>query len=255
MVLENYRKKLDLFFDPLTRLLSPIHPDIFSTLSFFFALTAGFFYWWSDIGVWNGPYGEWPFFIILAFVFIGLNSLADTLDGRIARYTGKTSKTGDFLDHTFDRFSDVAILIGIALSPYCNTTFGLIAVVFVLLSSYMGTQAQALGCERNYSGVMGRADRMVLLMFATLFQFLIMAGWAVKGIWIEALGIRLIPLEITVGIMLIGGVITTLTRGRDTYRSLKEKGAEEEAVKQRGRRGFQQYSKRRSSGPPKELKK
>ncbi|MGA1848903.1 MAG: CDP-alcohol phosphatidyltransferase family protein [Thermoplasmatota archaeon] len=232
MVLENFRKKLDLFFDPMTRLLSPIHPDVFSTLSFIFALIAGFFYGWSDLWIWDGPYGDWPLFIALAFVFIGLNSLADTLDGRIARYTGKTSKTGDFLDHTFDRFSDVAILVGISLSPYCNTTFGLIAVVFVLLSSYMGTQAQALGCGRNYSGVMGRADRMVLLMFITIFQFVVQAGWAVHGIWIDTLGIRIVPLEVAMGIMLIGGVLTVITRGVDTYKALNsEKGSEKKDEK------------------------
>jgi hypothetical protein len=90
------------------------------------------------------------------------------------------------------------------------------------MSSYMGTQAQALGCGRNYKGVMGRADRMVLLLFATLFQFLVVAGWGVKGIWIDPLGIRIVPLEVAMIIMLIGGVLTTLTRGFETYRSLKE---------------------------------
>jgi len=239
MVLENFRRKLDLFFDPLTRVLSPIHPDVFSTLSFLFAVGAGFFYGWSDLWLWDGPYGDWPIFIFLAFIFIGLNSLADTLDGRIARYTGKTSKTGDFLDHTFDRFSDVAILVGISLSPYCNTTFGLIAVVFVLLSSYMGTQAQALGCGRNYSGIMGRADRMVLLMFVTLFQFVVQAGWAVHGIRIGALGIRIIPLEVAMGIMLLGGLLTVITRGFDTYRSLKvENGFENKDEKRQRMRSY-----------------
>jgi archaetidylinositol phosphate synthase len=223
MVLEKYRKKLDLFFDPLTRLFSGIHPDVFSTFSFIFAIVAGF--WYAFSGSWepDGPYGRYPWMILLALVFIGFNSIADTLDGRIARYTGKESKVGDFLDHTFDRFSDIAILIGIAFSPYCNTMFGLVAVILVLMSSYMGTQAQALGIGRNYKGVMGRADRMVLLLFATLFQFLVVAGWGVRGIWIEPLGIRIVPLEVAMIIMLLGGVLTTLTRGYATYQALKER--------------------------------
>jgi len=246
MVLEKYRKKLDLFFDPLTRMLSVIHPDVFSTLSFLFAVIAGLLYGFSDLWVWDGPYGLYPWMILLAWILIGFNSLADTLDGRIARYIGKETKVGDFLDHTFDRLSDIAIMVGIAFSPYCNTTFGLIAVAFVLMSSYMGTQAQALGCGRNYSGVMGRADRMVLLLFATIFQFLVMAGWGVNGIWIGSLGIRLVPLEITVGIMLLGGLVTTVTRARDTYRCLKEKEAEEEALKSRGRTMTRSNSQRRN---------
>ncbi len=227
MVLEGYRKKLDLFFDPLTRLFSRVHPNVFSTLSFVFAIIGGFFYTQSDLLAWDGPYEIWPFSLALALVFIGFNSIADTLDGRIARYTNTTSKTGDFLDHTFDRFSDVAILIGIAFSPYCNTTFGLITVVLVLLSSYMGTQAQALGCGRNYRGVMGRADRMVLLLFATIFQFTALAGWGVHGLWIEQLGIRIVPLELAMVMMFLGGLLTTFMRGVDTYRSLKDEEQKE----------------------------
>ncbi|MBN1391059.1 MAG: CDP-alcohol phosphatidyltransferase family protein [Candidatus Thermoplasmatota archaeon] len=234
MVLEKYRKKLDLFFDPLTRLFGMVHPDVFSLLSFVFAVVAGVLYASSGHWVWDGPYGKYPWMILLALVFIGFNSIADTLDGRIARYMGRETMVGDFLDHTFDRLSDIAIMVGIAFSPYCNTTFGLISVAFVLMSSYMGTQAQALGCGRNYSGVMGRADRMVLLLFATIFQFLVMGGWGVKGLWIDLLGIRLVPLELTVGIMMVGGILTALSRGRDTYRYLVEKEAEEK--RRKGRR-------------------
>ena len=238
MVLEKYRKKLDLFFDPLTRLLSGIHPDVFSTLSFVFAVIAGLLYALSDLWIPDGPYGKYPWLILLAWIFIGFNSLADTLDGRIARYTGKESKVGDFLDHTFDRLSDIAILIGIAFSPYCNTMFGLVAVALVLMSSYMGTQAQALGCGRNYRGIMGRADRMVLLLFVTIFQFLVVAGWGVDGIWIEQLGIRIVPLEVAMIIMFLGGVLTTITRAVDTYRTLKEQEELEERAKNaRGRGG------------------
>lgn len=231
MVLEKYRKKLDLFFDPLTRVLSRVHPDVFSALSFVFAIMAGLFYGLSDLWVPDGPYGKYPWMILLALVFIGFNSIADTLDGRIARYIGKETKVGDFLDHTFDRLSDIAILIGIAFSPYCNTMFGLVAVVLVLMSSYMGTQAQALGCGRNYKGVMGRADRMVLLLFATFFQFLVVAGWEVDGIWIEQISVRIIPLEMAMVIMLLGGILTTVTRAVDTYKTLKEQEELEERNK------------------------
>ncbi|MEA3559752.1 MAG: CDP-alcohol phosphatidyltransferase family protein [Candidatus Thermoplasmatota archaeon] len=228
MVLESHRRSLDLFFDPVTKALSFIHPNVFSALSFVFAVSAGIMYglsddWTSEIGG-----GMYSWFLLMAFLFIILNSIADTLDGRVARHTGKTSKVGDFLDHTFDRFSDIAMLIGIAFSPYCNTTFGLIAAIFVLLASYMGTQAQAVGCGRNYTGIMGRADRMVTLMFITLLQFVVLAGWGVKGITEPIFGLELVPLELAMGLMLIGGIITVLMRGADTYRGLSDQEKEEE---------------------------
>ncbi len=34
------------------------------------------------------------------------------------------------------------------------------------MSSYLGTQAQAVGVGRYYGGVLGRADRLVLIMLA-----------------------------------------------------------------------------------------
>lgn len=222
MVLESHRRSLDLFFDPVTNALSFIHPNVFTIMSFFFAIVAGLFYgiadeWTSNIN--DGIY-SWP--LLLALLFIILNSLADTLDGRVARHTGKASKVGDFLDHTFDRFSDIAMLIGISFSPYCNTTFGLIAITFVLLASYMGTQAQAVGVGRNYTGIMGRADRMVLLMFITALQFIVLAGWGVSGITEPLLGYELMPLEIAMAMMMIGGFVTVLMRGSDTFKGLSK---------------------------------
>ena len=228
MVLESHRKSLDLFFDPVTKTLSFIHPNIFSSLSFVFAIFAGLMYGISDEWISEIGDGIYSWFLLMAFLFIILNSIADTLDGRVARYTGKTSKVGDFLDHTFDRFSDIAMLVGIAFSPYCNTTFGLIAVIFVLLASYMGTQAQAVGCGRNYTGIMGRADRMVTLMFITLLQFIVLAGWGVKGITEPIFGLELVPLELAMGLMLVGGIITVLMRGFDTYKGLSDQEKETE---------------------------
>ncbi|MFO8050246.1 MAG: CDP-alcohol phosphatidyltransferase family protein [Thermoplasmatota archaeon] len=243
MVLESHRKSLDLFFDPVTSALSFIHPNVFSALSFAFALCAGLCYGVS--GEWSSRFGDgvYPWFLLLAFLFIILNSIADTLDGRVARHTGKTSKVGDFLDHTFDRFSDIAILIGIAFSPYCNTIFGLIAVTFVLLASYMGTQAQAVGSGRNYAGVMGRADRMVLLMFITAFQFIIPAGWGAAGITEPFFHTLLMPLEIGMALMLVGGALTVLMRGMDTYNGLSEE--EKKSARERRPMYGSRYRERR----------
>jgi len=52
------------------------------------------------------------------------------------------------------------------------TTVILFALLGVLLTSYMGTQAQAVGQGRLYAGVLGRADRLVLLVLGGLVQLL-----------------------------------------------------------------------------------
>jgi len=221
MVLESHRSSLDLFFDPLVRNLAFLGPDFFSYLSVIFALIAGILYALS--GTWMPQGGPWLMF--LALLFVGFNSIADTMDGRVARYTGRSSRGGDFLDHTFDRVSDVVILGGIALSPYSDTIFGLLAVISVLLASYMGTQAQAVGCGRDYRGIMGRADRMVLLLFITPLQFALGIGWGIKG-WklLSFIGMdhSITPLELLLAAMLIGGLITAFTRGVTSYRELRK---------------------------------
>ena len=103
--------------------------------------------------------------------FVFLNGFFDAIDGKVAKLTNKTSKRGDFLDHAIDRYADVFIVGGLALSAWCTyPMIGLLAVVGMLLTSYMGTQAQAIGYKRDYSGLLGRADRLVLMMVAPIVQ-------------------------------------------------------------------------------------
>jgi CDP-diacylglycerol--glycerol-3-phosphate 3-phosphatidyltransferase/archaetidylinositol phosphate synthase len=49
---------------------------------------------------------------------------------------------------------------------------GVAAVVGTLLTSYLGVQAQAVGVGRYYGGILGRADRLVIIMLASIFYFL-----------------------------------------------------------------------------------
>lgn len=125
-----------------------------------FAFLAGLFFTWEP-----------EHFLLLAAAMVGMNGLLDALDGKVARLAAKESKRGDFVDHVIDRYADVFILAGIALSPYCSLFTGLFAVIGVMLGSYMGTQAQALGLRREYRGILGRADRLVLLIIVPIVQY------------------------------------------------------------------------------------
>ena len=66
----------------------------------------------------------------------------------------------------FDRYSDLALITGFALSLQGDILLGLLALGGVFMASYMGTQAQAVGLKRNYGGVLGRADRLILMIIA-----------------------------------------------------------------------------------------
>ena len=94
----------------------------------------------------------------------------DAIDGKVAKLTNKATARGDFLDHALDRYADVFIIGALALSPWCRPPIGLLAIIGVLLTSYMGTQAQAIGYKRDYSGLLGRADRLALLIIFPFIQ-------------------------------------------------------------------------------------
>ena len=100
-----------------------------------------------------------------------LNAVFDALDGMVARMKEISSRRGDLVDHTLDRVADIIILGGIALGPLVDITIGFAAIIGVLMLSYMGTQAQAVGAGREYAGLLGRADRLIVLMMVPVIQY------------------------------------------------------------------------------------
>ncbi len=131
--------------------------------------------------------------LILALFLILLSAYLDALDGKVAKLFGKASARGDFIDHVFDRYADVFLLGGIAFNAaYAHLWVGTLAIIGVLLTSYMGTQAQAVGQGRRYAGLLGRADRLVLLFLGGLLQLLAApSGGVLWGIGVVSFG----PLE------------------------------------------------------------
>ncbi len=99
---------------------------------------------------------------LAAAALVLLTGFFDVLDGAVARSTDTTSDVGDFLDHTLDRYGDVLILGGLALGVE-QYELGMVALTGVLLTAYLGTQAEAIGLERIYGGLLGRADILLLV--------------------------------------------------------------------------------------------
>jgi len=110
--------------------------------------------------------GSEPLWYAAGAVLIFANGWLDVVDGALARELETASSAGDLLDHVFDRYADVLILAGLAAGTG-RYDLGLAAVTGVLLTSYLGTQAQAVGLDRVYGGLLGRADRLVLATVVT----------------------------------------------------------------------------------------
>ena len=128
--------------------------------------------------------GEEPMLYLAGAALVFLNGWLDLLDGALARRLDEESPAGDLLDHVVDRYADIVIVAGLAAGVE-QYAIGFAAVTGVLMTSYLGTQAQAVGLDRVYAGVMGRADRLVLIavvaVIAAFVEFVVFGltavGW------------------------------------------------------------------------------
>jgi phosphatidylglycerophosphate synthase len=160
-----------------------VSANALTVLSLLFAIMASVSYYFS-VG------SALVMFAALALVF--LNALMDGADGLLARKSNSVSKYGDFLDHVIDRYSDVFIIGGACLGGYVDPTIGIIVLTGVLLASYLGTQAQAVGVGRNYGGIMGRADRLVIIILATSLNIAYKPAFGIWGFDYSFIGWALI---------------------------------------------------------------
>jgi archaetidylinositol phosphate synthase len=165
LVLEKYRKDWDHQLAPVALRLHRlgVTPNLLTAAALLFALVAALAFGLAS--------ADRPWLLLAGAAAVGLNAVLDGLDGRLARLTNSATKRGDYLDHVVDRYADVAILLGLALSPLGSLRWGLFAIVGTFLTSYMGTQAQAIGLKRDYGGWLGRADRLVILTVVPALTF------------------------------------------------------------------------------------
>jgi len=145
-----------------------VNPNMVSIAALLVAITAGYFLWQN--------------LLLPAAVFVLLNGFLDMLDGEIAKTFKKETKFGDFLDHSFDRIADVAILLGLTLNKNVPDFLGFGTIILVLLVSYLGTEAQALSGKRLYAGWLGRGDRLVLIAVGALAQV-----WFEQALYVMAI--------------------------------------------------------------------
>ena len=162
-------------------------------------------------------------------LLITLAMAFDGLDGPVARATGRVTRWGDYLDHTFDRLLDAVWIVSISASVFVDDLIlGLSAAWFTLLGSYMGTQAQAVAGSRNYRGF-SRADRTILSIVAIFLMGILLYfdsySWG-SFPWIFD-HIRINPLSIVVFISALGGIWTFLIRFIQASQQIKQIDAED----------------------------
>jgi phosphatidylglycerophosphate synthase len=164
MVADDYRDFGTKILDPIAEKI-PLNPMGISFLSLITAITAGYSFYIVEEDLAN------KHFLLIGSGMVFLTAVLDALDGIVARKRNLSSKRGDLVDHTLDRVADILIIGGIAFGAVVDIEIGFAAIIGVLMLSYMGTQAQAVGAGREYAGLLGRADRLIVLMLVPIIHY------------------------------------------------------------------------------------
>jgi CDP-diacylglycerol--glycerol-3-phosphate 3-phosphatidyltransferase len=118
--------------------------------------------------------------LVPALVVLVLGTLADTLDGQLAKAAGGGTTFGAFLDSTIDRVSDAALFVGAALVAVllgqpALLWWSLIALVASSLVPYVRAKAESLGVAASV-GPAPREARIVIFLLG-------LGAWAIFGVY------------------------------------------------------------------------
>ena len=182
-----------------------IHPDVFSYASIVCAAIAAWLFWQSRTH---------PRYIVLAVAFALLRLWLNMFDGMVALEAGKASRKGEIVNDLPDRISDVLIFAGIAHSGWCNAYYAYWVAIASVLVAYVGLFGQAVGVQREFSGVMAKPWRIVVLSIGALItMFLVLNG---RPYWFGGLSV----LDWTHFVILAGCAQTIIVRLRRIFRAL-----------------------------------
>lgn len=116
---------------------------------------------------------------------MGVLVLSDSVDGQMARLSGRTSRYGAFLDATLDRVSDAAVMTATVIHlvragdpPWMIGVAGW-ALAVGQVTSYVKARAEAEGFRADV-GIAARADRLLVILLGLLLSGLGVL-WAVEG--------------------------------------------------------------------------
>lgn len=167
------RAKGSIILRPLARLMARlgIHPNTITLFGMLLQVGVGVVF-----GLGYLTLGGWLLLVI---------SPVDALDGLLARTLGKPSRFGAFLDSTFDRISDAALILGLTAhyvqrGNLLNVALLLVALVASIMVSYIRARAEALGFACKV-GLLTRMERILLIGVLSAFGLHAVLPWALPG--------------------------------------------------------------------------
>jgi CDP-diacylglycerol--glycerol-3-phosphate 3-phosphatidyltransferase len=120
---------------------------------------------------------------LLAGVIMIVANIFDFIDGKVALMTNTVSRFGAFWDSTLDRFSDIALFLGL-IYLYSNvrrTDYVMVAalgLMFSIMTSYARARAESL-IDKCKVGFMERPERIVLFMIGAFTNRMAAVMWVI----------------------------------------------------------------------------
>jgi len=136
--------------------------------------------------------------------------LFDTLDGAVARMSGKVSKFGGILDSTLDRVADAIYIAGFAIAGLVSYEMAMMLIVLSYLISYIRSRAGAENIEVKV-GLIERPERLLLVGLALLLHI----------IWPDILYLEMNLVSWVFIVLIVLSFISVLQRLVKSYELLK----------------------------------
>lgn len=115
-----------------------------------------------------------------------LAGFLDMADGQVARRVGRVTAFGAFLDSTLDRYSDLALYMGLVVYyTLIGRTFYMTLAAVAMASSFMVSYSRARAESLIPSckvGFMERPERLVLLILGGIFKRMAPVLWVIATI-------------------------------------------------------------------------
>ena len=149
--------------------LSRIHPNVLTFLGLVINT-------WAAVLFAAGSFRAAGLVVILAGLF-------DMVDGRVARETNRVTRFGGFFDSVLDRYSDLALFMGLLVYyASINRFFYIVLTAIVMTGSVMVSYARAraeLSIPKCKVGFLERPERVVLIIIGALFDRMAPVLWVI----------------------------------------------------------------------------
>ena len=162
-LLNNLRNSLKPYLQTIGKIFAStgISPNVWTAVGLVFAFISSLVY-----GI------SLEFSLILGGILLLISGFFDIVDGQVARYTNRISKSGGFLDSIFDKIAEVAIFFGILLGGYVEPYLVILAISLSLLVSYTRAKADTLGIKLQGIGIGERAERLLVIAIVGMIGFM-----------------------------------------------------------------------------------